>query len=67
MDEQDEIKHQIAAERCRSEGRTHRDWRAATREKLAVGLEQLAASQLVNREQAVEEVLKALRLRAHAD
>ena len=39
------------------------EWRAAARRKIAVGMEQLRAGQVVDGEQAVASVLKNLRQR----
>lgn len=67
------VKKQVAEGRYLSEAEVIREglrllademeWRADARRKIAVGMEQLRAGQVVDGEQAVEEVLTKLRQR----
>jgi antitoxin ParD1/3/4 len=67
------VKKQVAEGRYLSEAEVIREglrllademeWRADAKHKIAVGMEQLRAGQVVDGEQAVEEVLKNLRQR----
>jgi antitoxin ParD1/3/4 len=67
------VKRQVAEGRYLSEAEVIREglrllademeWRAEARRKIAVGMEQLRAGQVVDGEQAVEEVLTNLRRR----
>jgi len=67
------VKRQVAEGRYLSEAEVIREglrllademeWRADARRKIATGMEQLRAGQVVDGEQAVEEVLETLRRR----
>ena len=69
----DFVKEQVAAGRYLSEAEVIREglrllademeWRAGARRKVAVGMEQLRAGQVVDGKQAVQQVLRSLRQR----
>jgi antitoxin ParD1/3/4 len=71
--QQEFVKRQVAEGRYLSESEVIReglrlladelDWRTEARRKIAVGMEQIRAGQVVDGEQAVEEVLGTLRQR----
>jgi antitoxin ParD1/3/4 len=71
--QEDFVKRQVAEGRYLSEAEVIREglrllademeWRAEARRKIAIGMEQLRAGQVVDGEEAVEEVLENLRQR----